>query len=158
MTGAIQSWKVGDLFRIPLKDGSFLLGQIVAIEPSVLNSVSCALFDMKLSCDMPQPKQPHIERLFAILFTTRDLLDSGAWKVFGNAKVEVTRSQLPYEALRSSGFIGAKIVGSRNVEEFANAYCGLTPWDDWADPEYLDRLLLSPNKKPKTLVYKRDNP
>jgi len=35
-----------------------------------------------------------------------------------------------------------------------NAFCGLTFWDDWADPNYLDRLLISPTVKPKNLLYK----
>lgn len=28
------------------------------------------------------------------------------------------------------------------------------PWDDWHDPEYLDKLLISPDKKPENLIYK----
>ncbi len=92
--------------------------------------------------------------MFSLLFTTRDLLDSGDWKVVTNTPIELPRKRLPYEDLRSSGFIGAKVIGSRIVAEFANAYCALAPWNDWHDPNYLDRLLLSPDLKPKTLVFK----
>jgi hypothetical protein len=38
--------------------------------------------------------------------------------------------------------------------EFAEAFRGLIPWDDWADPNYLDKLLISPDLKPKKLRYK----
>ena len=30
----------------------------------------------------------------------------------------------------------------------------LAPWDDWHDPFYLDKLLLSPDKKPKNVILK----
>jgi hypothetical protein len=81
-------------------------------------------------------------------------LDCGIWRVVENKEVAVPRSWLPYESLRSSGFINAKIIGSKNVTEFLNAFYGLVPWDDWKDPAYLDKLLLSPKKKPPHLIFK----
>lgn len=86
--------------------------------------------------------------------TTRDLLDSGEWKILATHPVEVPRSKFPFETLRRKGFIGATVTGSGNINEFANAFCALVPWDDWADPSYLDRLLLSPELKPKNLIFK----
>ncbi len=75
-------------------------------------------------------------------------------EVIGNAKVEIARRDFPFESLRSQYFIGAKIYGAKIVGEFANAFCALCPWDDWADPKELDKLLISPAKKPCNLVYK----
>jgi len=148
----VQSWKAGDCFAIPLLDGRSLLCQVLTAEPSVLNSVSCALFDQKLDADTE--KVPDVERLFSTVMTTRDLLDSGRWRVVGTKEVEVPKSQFPFESSRASGFIGAKVIGSQNIEEFANAFCGLSFWDDWADRHYLDRLLISPDVKPASLRYK----
>lgn len=147
-----QPWKSGDCFLIPLKDGTFLVGQVLSAEPSVLNSVGCALFDQR--SDGQTLAQPSLKSLFSILLTTRDLLDAGEWKILAAFPVEVPREKFPFEALRSSGFVGAKVTGSANVAEFANAFCGLAPWDDWANPNYLDQLLLSPELKPKSLVFK----
>jgi len=60
----------------------------------------------------------------------------------------------PYETLRRSGFIGAKVRGSGIVEEFVNAFYGFAPWDDWYVPDYLDAFLISASKKPTDrLVY-----
>ena len=39
-------------------------------------------------------------------------------------------------------------------DDFIKAYFSLAPWDDWHDPEYLDKLLISPDKKPENLIYK----
>lgn len=147
-----QDWKEGDCFAIPLNDGSGLLGQVLAAEPFVLNSVSCALFHQHLhrgECPVPE-----LGRLFSTVLTTRDLLDSGHWKVVGSHPVQVPRGKFPFESLRRNRFVGAKVVGSRNVGEFANAFCGLAAWDDWADPNYLDSLLISPDVKPASLLYK----
>ena len=51
--------------------------------------------------------------------------------------------------------MGAKVVGSANVGALCDAFYGLARWDDWKDPEYLDKLLLSPEKKPRGVRYTR---
>lgn len=148
-----QPWQPGDCFLIPLKDGTFLVAQILNAEPSVLNSVSCALFDQR--SDGLSVTKPDTAKVFSTVMTTRDLLDSGDWKIAATHPVEVPRSKWPFETLRGRGFVGAKVVGSRNIAEFANAFCALAPWDDWADPAYLDRLLLSPELKPEHLIFSK---
>lgn len=144
-----QAWGLGSLFGIPLADGSKMLGQVLGVEPMVLNSVACALFDQRADGGAPI-----VDNLVAVMLTTRDLLDNSVWEVIGSAAVEVPKVHFPYESLRSESFVGAEVIGSRNVGEFANAFFGLSPWDDWADPEYLDKLLISKDKKPKKLLYK----
>ena len=148
-----QQWESGDCFIIPLLDGQFLLCQVLSAEAAVLNSVSCALFNQKIATNTVDPS-PDVGRLFSTVMTTRDLIDTGHWKIIGKCDISVSRTEFPFESLRASGFIGAKVIGSRNIEEFANAYCGLSPWDDWADPHYLDRLLISQKVKPTKLRYK----
>ena len=43
-----KNWHLGDLFLVPLIDGSSVVGQIVGQERNVLNSVSCVFFDWKI--------------------------------------------------------------------------------------------------------------
>jgi hypothetical protein len=89
-TNQQQQWKVGDVFFITLQDGSNTVGQIVGRESQILNSVGCALYNWRpvdaaevLNCSsMPA------ERVFASLFTTRDLLDDGTWMVIGNKAIK----------------------------------------------------------------------
>jgi len=150
-----QKWSIGDLFAIPRKDGRYIAGQVIGREPEVLNSVSVALFDEVRD----QPEQVASvslseDRLFSSLFATRDLLDSGYWKVVHNRPVSVPTRLFPFERTRASGFVGAKVIGSAIVNEFVNAYFALVPWDDWKDPTYLDKLLVSPAKKPVRLLLK----
>ena len=150
-----QKWKVGDLFKIPLADGSASLGHIVAQEREMLNSVTCAFYDIKVpdTCPPQAPPLPSDGALIACLFTTHDLLGSGIWTVVGHLSPQASRQQLPYEDCRGSGWVGAKMRGSSNVRQFLDAYYRLAPWDDWADPKYLDVFLIDPSKKPKDLIY-----
>ena len=128
------------------------MGQVLAHEPLAMNSVGCVLFDQRFNNnDVPQP---NADAVFSSLLATRDLLDRGVWRVVGNGPIDVPRSAFPFENLRSVGFVGAKIRGSKTVTDFANAFCGLCPWDAWAKPDYLDDFLVSPAKKPKNLVFK----
>src|SRR5260221_7397416 len=147
-----QKWQVGDLFAVPLLDGTFAVGHVVGRERKVLNSVTCAFFSTRFKefrDSMPDP-----DSLIACLFTTHDLLGRGVWKVVGHAAPEIPYEYMPCEETRSMGWVGARVYGSGNVNEFLNAYHGLTAWDDWADPGYLDGLLISRNKKPAKLLLK----
>jgi hypothetical protein len=144
-----QAWAVGSVFLLPLKDGESCIGQVIGREPGLLNSVAIALFDCKgnWATEDNFPKLT-ADLIFSAIYVTRDLLDSGRWIVVSDQTVGLSAEEKPYEHLRRSGFIGAKVRGSANVEEFANAFYGLMPWDDWYVPDYLDDFLLAIAKKP----------
>jgi len=153
--GKRQSWSPGDCFIVPLADGSGLLGQVLQAEPGAMNSVSCAFYDQSVDGSaLPGVVSPNPESLISVLFVTRELIDSGRWRIIGSCPICVPRSLYPYESLRVKSFVGAKIIGGGIVEKFANAIRGLRAWDDWHNPHYLDGLLISPQKKPANLVYK----
>jgi hypothetical protein len=152
-----QSWTIGNVLGIPLLDGSYVLAQIVGREPGALNSVSCALFDyvFKDPEEMPDCELLMPERAFAVLFVTRDLLDSHRWRVSGHCEVRIPRELLPFEHLRASDFVGACVIGSGIVESFANGFYGLSPWNDMHDPHYFDKLLLHQDVGPKKKLLTR---
>ena len=155
MARAKQKWKIGDVFGIPTPDGKYVVAQIIAQEPEVLNSVSVAIFDARIE-GVADARDISLESeaVFSTVFTTRDLLDSGDWPIIENGEVVVPRSLFPHKDKRSTGFVGAKVIGSGIVNEFVSAFYGLVPWDDWKDPHYLDALLLSPEKKPANVLLK----
>ena len=150
-----QKWSIGDVFVIPTEDGKHVVGQLIGREAEVLNSVTVALFDERVDRpeDAARAELPE-SKVFSVLFATRDLLDSGDWRVVTNRPVEIPRRWFPSEDKRASGFVGAKVIGSGIINEFVNAYFCLVPWDDWKDLNYLDNLLLSPEKKPKNVILK----
>jgi hypothetical protein len=151
-----QSWKIGDAFSVETEDGRNVLGQIVGQEPRALNSVTVVFFDFRFergyqltSCEGLQA-----DNIFSAVFTTRDLLDSGVWKIIGHFPIDIPQELRPNESLRDKGFVGAKVIGSGVITEFLNAFYALRPWDDWKKPDYLDSLLVGPEKKPAGLIYK----
>jgi hypothetical protein len=151
-----QAWSVGDVFLVENKDGLWTVGQIVGQETDVLNSVTCAFYDLRVRGESEGSlREFSLEAPFAVLFVTRDFLDAGVWPVAGHQPIKLRKDQLPYEHLRERGFVGAKVIGTRIISEFLNAFYGLTPWDDWKDPTYLDGLLISPDRKPQGLVFKK---
>jgi hypothetical protein len=153
-----QNWRVGDTFVVPLDDTSFAPGHVVAQEPQMLNSVTCAFYDQRISDPSPGVVAACIapDRLMACLFTTHDLLDQGVWSIVGHQSPAISTELLPFEHTRGSNWVGAKLYGSRNVTEFLKAFHRLAPWDSWADPHYLDRLLIDSSKKPTNVLLSRN--
>ncbi|MGY1410772.1 Imm26 family immunity protein [Luteimonas sp. A611] len=149
MAGKKKRWDRGSVFLVPLKDGTECVGQVIGREKSVLNSVAIALFDLKGKWSAEQ-KIPSLrsDDIFSTVLATKDLLDSGRWVVLDDEAVKIAAGMKPYEDLRRGGFIGARVHGSGVVEEFVNAFYGLMPWDDWYVPDFLDAMLISPDKKP----------
>ncbi|MCG8487367.1 MAG: Imm26 family immunity protein [Candidatus Thiodiazotropha sp.] len=148
-----QKLHVGDLFLVPLLDGTYTIGQIVSIEKEALNSVVCVFTATKVDGNS-NDVTIDINNIISVQFTTPDLLKSGDWPIVGNEMPVSVNNYINLDGLRMSGFIGVTVTGSGNIIELMNAYYGLSPWNDFHDPNYLDSLLVSPDKKPKNVVYK----
>lgn len=84
---------------------------------------------------------------------TRDLLDCGAWKVFQSEEVLDFHPLFNLQAHIDRRFIGTKIIGSGNIEDILAACHGPKPWNGYADPEYLDKLLIAPDRKSGGVIY-----
>lgn len=136
-----QKWGKGDAFLIPLDDGSNARGQVVEPAPDALNSVVCAFWSQRIpfSEDSPLPL-PKCE-VIAVLFVTRDLLDSGRWKVVSHNSGSFTAPLESLEEAKRNRFVGVTIYGSSIIEILLNALLGLRPWGEFHDPQYLDKLL-----------------
>ncbi|WP_330986332.1 MULTISPECIES: Imm26 family immunity protein [Enterobacterales] len=150
-----QSWGVGDMFTVPLSDGTYCIGKVVGFEPEALNSTICAFYAHHVV------KKPDSEinltdnELISVLFVTRDLLDSGDWEVFTKCCNEFPLGNyINLRELRDKKYIGVRSIGSGNIIELFNAYYSLAPWNAFYDPNYLDSLLVSPDKKPKNVLLK----
>lgn len=152
-----QTWGPGDCFGIPLIDGRMMLGQVIRFEREALMSVSCALFEQYFDPSAPSPI-PSAQRVVCAQYITKDLLDNGVWKIIANHPIAIPEDLYPRKKPTSSGYIGATVIGSGNIVHFANAFAGLAAWDRYFDPQYLDKLLIDPAKKPTHLLYKKDIP
>ena len=142
----------GEVFLIPLIDGTFGVGQVLAKESVGIPSVSVGLFDWKITTF--DPTKHHLSRDHAVssLFVTPDLIEYGLWPIVGKKKIEIPRSLFPHEEKRRSGWVGADVIGSANVAKFMNSYFGLNAWNAMADPEYYDKLLLVGRARPDDAI------
>jgi immunity protein 26 of polymorphic toxin system len=150
-----QRHKDGDVFVVPLNDGTYSLGQILAYEREALNSVACAFYNIRIvdgpTLEIPAPLPQ--DRVISILLTTRDLLNRAVWPVIADRAIPTMVAVRPYEQYRVKKWVGARIIGSGIVDKFLNAYFGLAPWDAMQDPNYFDSLLLHASLKPSGLVF-----
>jgi hypothetical protein len=135
-----QQPKLGDVFWVPIEDGSFVLGQIVEIEPEVLNSITCAFFNCRSSSGEKQT--PLFSQPISIQFVTRDLFSSGKWKRQANQPVQISPASLPYREAKAREWVGAKVIGSGIITMFLAAFYGLRSWEEMKDPRYYQNLLL----------------
>jgi len=140
---------------MPLLDGTFSLGQIIEIEPQALNSAICAYFARRANdFSLGVARELGKNDVVSVLFVTRDLLDSGDWRVFSEGKAIDATQYFPLDDLRRKGFVGTKVIGSGIANTLMNAYYGLHAWNSFHKPDYLDGLLVAPDRKPKSVMLK----
>jgi hypothetical protein len=147
-----QKWGAGDNFLVPLKDGTFGQGQVVIAAQNAMNSAVCVFSGTRHHGQPEILDTPLPGNSISILFVTRDLLDSGRWQVRNNEANFWAADQIHFGELEGKGFVGAKIIGSGIVERLLSAFHGLEPWNDFHDPNYLDGLLLSRDRKPASVL------
>ncbi len=152
-----RTWKAGDLFLVPQSDGGFTLAQVIAHELMAMNSAICA-FTLRRVARGETPAPIRDDEIVALQYVTIELLDSGEWPIAGHGAPAVDRESLELETKRAHHFAGTSICGSGVITSLLNACFGLEPWDDWNDPEQLDKLLVHPSRKPALVVYKDEGP
>jgi hypothetical protein len=140
-----QKWKVGDIFQIPLVNGTYAFGQILWKN---YTQPVCGLFDINKT-DVPTLEEIISNPFTSILSLTPNSLDNHSWKVLGNMNVRVQKEDVP-EKFNGTPCIGARSFTSGILEDLANAYYGIIPWNVSADEDFYDRILLPTVKRPST--------
>lgn len=151
---AVVNWKPGAVFGILLPNNKYCLGQALGLMGEYKNVVNCAFFDRQYTLG----EEPAIDtaEMIAVLSTTRDLLDNGHWTIVRNEAPCMEKKKWPNEEFAKNEYVGAKTYGSGIVNHFILAYYGYFPWDGYKDPEYFEKLLISPNKKPPESQLRRE--
>ncbi|NRF96136.1 hypothetical protein HQN89_35665 [Paenibacillus frigoriresistens] len=86
-----QKWKVGDIFSIPLGDGTFSFGQVLWEQ---YRSPNCALFDCRDIEILPIEKIM-TSYVISVLQLGPENLNSFDWRIVGNAPVNIDKEQVP---------------------------------------------------------------
>lgn len=140
-----QKWKVGDIFQIPLEDGSYAFGQVVW--KSYSHPV-CGLFDVN-KVDVPSLDEIINNPFISVLSLTPNSLDNHRWKVIGTMQVKIQMEDVP-KKFNGTSCTGAMSFTDGILEDLANAFYGVTPWNVFADEDYFDQILLPTVKRPST--------
>jgi hypothetical protein len=145
--------KIGDIFLIPLSDGSHSVGQVVETLGLPLNSIACAFFDIRGKgadyVGYVEQSQLTEGNVVSCQFVTREQINKGVWKRVANAIPNIPQSMYPYRDTQAKEWVGAKVIGSGVLKGFLEAYYGLESWTGMRDPNYFDRLLAPGKKGPK---------
>lgn len=134
-----QTWDVGSYFVVPLQDGTFGLGQIISHEPKALDSVVCAFFDWRGK--LASASEGVNQFIVAAFFVTRDLLDSGRWKVINSGAPADIDEVLDLDSIRARRYLRTTIHGSANAETLLNVWHGVVAWDTYPNVKYLKSML-----------------
>lgn len=143
-----SQWGRGTIFLIPLQHGECGVGQVITNE--VMGSPTVAVFPVSVSCESYLSEVLPLQEsdCIALLTVFGRPLDRGLWRSLGQRDVILLSSRDENWKTRGDQWVGATVFTSNMVEAFLNAYHGLEPWDDFADPEFLDKLLLPPHRRP----------
>jgi hypothetical protein len=136
-----QKWKVGDIFQIPLENGTYAFGQVVWT--SYTHPV-CCLFDINKT-DVPTLGEIISNPYISILSLTPNSLDNHSWRVLGNMDVRVQKKDVPKKFNGTTTDFTSGI-----LEELANVFYGVTPWNVFAEEDFFDEILLPTVKRPLT--------
>ena len=147
-------WNPNDVFAVPLLNGNYSIGHV--LDQRMINTVRIALYDECIN-DLNCIDFLNIvddKNLISLIEITREQLDYGVWPIIGNKKNTIPVENYPNEKFRSNKWINSIVRDAALAEDFINSYYGFLPWDDWFDPNYLDKYLISSSKKPNNLLYK----
>lgn len=137
-----QKWKLGDIFSIPLSDGSLSFGQVVW--EKYRSSPNCALFECR-GKDIPSIDNIVSSPVISVLNIGTECLNSFEWRIIGNSPVNIDKKQVAQMQEVGSHSYSAGILTS-----LAEAYYGLEPWNAMDDR---DELLMPNIKRPKTAFF-----
>ena len=143
-------------------DGSFGVGQVVLIERKATGDglPYVALFSTRLSevKDFEKIKsnlENSDNQLLSVLMTPGTQLTDGLWPIVGAGVPRNIEKYISIQLLRENNYIGEKSYTAGILVNFLEAYHGLKPWDMYFEPDFFDKLLISPDKKPNNLVYSK---
>lgn len=148
-----HAWQSGDVFGVPMPNAKYGLGQIISLEKECMDSVVCAFFENVMS----EPGEKiglYAPEIISIQFVTKDSLARGIWRYFWTELPLVEDFVHELESVRGSEYVGVKIRGSGIMQNFLSAYHGLSYWDEYADKQLFDKLLLPSRLRPVCVIFK----
>lgn len=140
-------WKPGNVYAVPLTDGSFGIVQAVVASPGLPGVINVAVFDYRYPNLAECRKQVSREHVIALLGTWRAEMNGGWWALIGWSEPCVGVMEFPNVQLQ--GGVGHVHHSGGIIENLISAYHGLLPWNTNYREDYYDQLLAPGVTRPK---------
>lgn len=134
-------WKIGDVFSLKLKDGTFMFGQIIGTHLTK-TSPTCAVFEIRKQTEEITADVLKESRVISIENTDNEYLSNRTFKILFRAE--------PLIGMENSK--KGKSTGDTALLDLCNAYCGLEPWNVLYKDTYYDEMLLETVKRPESVL------
>jgi hypothetical protein len=145
-------WDHGDVFAVPLVDGTF--GLVQAIDHWMPRWIYTAITEGRVTTLTDADTKTEPGRLVALLAVDDDPFNFGGFPCVGRASPMVHRRDFPNEAFAHNGYVGAKSYTGGIVADFLSAWHQLAPWNAYKDAAYFDKLLISGIERPSAVLMK----
>lgn len=145
-----QKWTVGDIFYVPLSNGSFSYGQIIKDNDGF---PTCCLFELN-SNEINDINSIINSKIVSVLPISPYSLDNHSWKIIGSTGVvinveEVVKGQ-PKKYKRR---ITQNTFGDDSLKNLSEALNGIRPWNENVNENEYDKMLLPDYTKPQSLLF-----
>jgi hypothetical protein len=120
-------WSPGDLFAVPLCDGTFGFAQAVA--PVDTWAVDFALLAIRSSKPELPPERLQRNDAVAVHATWRTVITGGHWCFTATNEILISPELCPNQRLIAAGQIGVSHSSWGLLEDFLSAYHGAFPWN-----------------------------
>ncbi|WP_045516872.1 Imm26 family immunity protein [Neobacillus niacini] len=145
-----QKWTVGDIFYVPLSNGSFSYGQIIKDNDGFS---TCCLFKMN-SNEIKDINSIITTNIVAVLPISPNSLDNHNWKIIGSTEVRINVEEVVKgQPKKYKRRITQSTFPDESLRNLSEAIIGIRPWNENVDEEYYDKMLLPDFTKPKSLLY-----
>ncbi|TWT42490.1 hypothetical protein [Botrimarina hoheduenensis] len=139
-------WDHGDLFAVPLTDGSF--GVVQAVDHWMPHWIYTAVTDQRTK-EFPSSATVDADTcIISLIAVSDEEFDFGTFLRIGPALPAARRKDFPNEQFAHNGYIGAKSYTGGILTKFLAAWHGIASWTVFKDPEYFDKLLLEGVERP----------
>ncbi len=137
-----QKWKIGDVFSIPLLDGTFSFGQIVGTHLTPKCPI-LALFEIKQKLNVITTEELIKIRVLSVWNSDEEYITNHKYKVLFN-----------YEPIANSESVkNKKKSGGANIHDLANVFFGLEPYNVMFKEDYYDDFLQPNIERPQNIVW-----
>jgi len=145
----MQPPQLADIFLVPLINGDFAVGQVANVDDTPENTALCLFTLLKSAPDWP-PEPIHYSEAVALMLVSDASIRDKTWQVVGFEAVPALERIFDLEDAVSTGFENLTVQDPAIVEAFVNACHGHYPWDGFPDSQFFNKLLIYPDRVPKT--------